>query len=335
MKKIILMILVLLSVAFGREFTDMSGRKVNLEANIIKAFGASPPMSAMLYMLAPNKMVGKNYEFLEIEKKFMLPQMINLPVLGGFFGGGGSGINSEKLILVRPQVIFLWDSMKNMSDKYEKDFEKFGISSVYLKQESIEDLYDSLNLMGEILGVQERAEKLIKIGKENINLVQKVVQKQKNSPKIYFAQGLDGLQTQCESERFFDVAKIAGAKNIHECKNKSNRPRIDLETLYAYDPDAIFVREEAFFEELKNPNSAWKNLRAYKNKNIFLEPSTPYSFLTRPPTPMRFLGVVWMCKMLYKDKCDINLNAKTKEFYKEFLHFDLDDEEISSLYKSF
>ena len=95
----------------------------------------------------------------------MLPQMINLPVIGGFFGGGGSGINSEKLILAKPQVIFLWDSMKNMSDKYEKDFEKFSISSVYLKQESIEYLYDSLNLMGEILGVQEKVEKLIKISK--------------------------------------------------------------------------------------------------------------------------------------------------------------------------
>ena len=42
-----------------------------------------------------------------------------------------------------------------------------------------------------------------------------------------------------------------------------------------------------------------------------------------------------MRKMLYKDECDINLNAKTKEFYKEFLHFDLNDEQISSLYKSF
>ena len=50
---------------------------------------------------------------------------------------------------------------------------------------------------------------------------------------------------------------------------------------------------------------------------------------------MRFLGVVWMCKMLYGESCDIDLNAKTKEFYKEFLHFDLSDDEIKSLYKFF
>ena len=320
---------------FGLEITDLSGNKVVLKDDINAAFGASPPMSAMLYMLAPEKMVGKNYDFLKVEEKFMLQKMIDLPVLGGFFGGGGSGVNTEKLITAKPQVIFLWDSMKKMSEKQESEFAKFGISSVYLKQDTIGDLYDSLALMGEVLGVKERAEKLIKIGKENVALVEEVAKKQEKSPKIYFAHGLDGLETQCEGERFFDVAKIAGAKNIHECEVKSNRPRITLEKLYAYDPDAIFVREVSLFEELKDPNSAWKNLKAYKNGNIYLEPSSPYSFLTRPPTAMRFLGVVWMCKVLYNESCDIDLNAKTKEFYSEFLHFDLSDDEVLNLYKSF
>ena len=336
MKKLFfILVLILQTLAFGYEITDMVERKIALDTNITRAFGASPPMSAMLYMLAPQKMVGKNYEFLEVEKKYMQEQMINLPVLGGFFGGGGSGVNSEALISARPQVIFLWDSMRKMSEKFEDDFMKFKIPSVYLRQEKLEDVYESINLMGEILGVKSRAEKLVNFGKTNIALVQKVAQKQNEIPKIYFAHGLDGLETQCEGDRFFDVASVVGAKNIHECENKINRPRITLEKLYEYDPDAIFVREVSLFEELKKGDSAWKNLKAYKNKKIFLEPSSPYSFLTRPPTPMRFLGVVWMCKMLYGESCDIDLNAKTKEFYKEFLHFDLSDDEIKNLYKFF
>ena len=56
MKKLFfILVLILQTLAFGYEITDMVERKIALDTNITRAFGASPPMSAMLYMLANKK----------------------------------------------------------------------------------------------------------------------------------------------------------------------------------------------------------------------------------------------------------------------------------------
>lgn len=122
-------IIFLLIIAFGfvslnaKVITDMMGNEVNVKDNIQKAFSASPPMTAVLYTLAPEYMIGLNYNILEVEKRYMLKEVQNLPVLGGLLGGERQ-TSLEKLIALKPDVVFAWDTRLKPNSDFEKSLQK-------------------------------------------------------------------------------------------------------------------------------------------------------------------------------------------------------------------
>ena len=335
--KTVFILLVLLDYSFAKQIHDMLGREVTIPSKVEKAFCASPPMMALLYTLAPKKMIGVNYSFLGVEKQFMLPYVQNLPILGGFFGGGNQA-NIEKIVALKPDIVFAWDITHNTAKQFESVFNSFNIPVVYIRQNTLYETLDAIQLMAEGLHVQQRGEELISYAKERLGTVQNSVRalgdiKRK---RVFFAQGEDGLFTECSNDRQSEVITFAGGVNVHECpeNKKANykREKISLEKLYSYDPDIILVREKNFFESLAK-NELWHNLKAYKNKQIFLVPSSPFAWLSRPPSFMRFLGVQWLHHILYPKHFDFDIQKETTLFYKKFLHVQLTKNQVEQLLK--
>jgi len=332
-------ILFLFLLVDGKSFSiqDMLGREVVFSHTPQKAFSASPPMMVLLYTLAPNKMLGVNYSFLAVEKEFMLPSVQNLPVLGGFFGGGNHA-NIESILALKPDVVFAWDLTLNTAKHFEDVFKSSGIPFVYIREESLYDTLDAVKLMSKILGVEERGKALIEYGKNSLRRVEKSVKTLNNIPRkrVYFAQGEDGLYTECSNGSQSQIITLAGGINVHQCpKNEPGnykREHISMETLYLYDPQVIIVREKNFFDSLRK-NKRWHNLRAYKQKQIYLMPSSPFPWLSRPPSLMRFLGLPWLHHLLYPKHFAFDTYKQTAYFYKKFLHVTLTKQDINQLLK--
>lgn len=314
---------------------DMVGREVKVPTKVHKVFSASPPMTILLYALAPETMIGVNYRFLKIEKKFMLKRIARLPVLGSFFSSGNQA-NLEKVLALSPDIVFMWDIVQKNGQYFEKTLEKFNIPVVYIAQNSIAQMLDALRVMGIFLHKEKRAEELIAHAKHNLELVNKSVESLKDTPRkrVYLAQGKDGLTTECDGNLQSQIIPLAGGINVHTCKGlqdgSSRKSKITLETLYRYDPDVIFVWDKSFFDSLKTL-STWRNLKAYKNNQIYFSPISPFNWSSRPPSIMRFLGLVWVHKKLYPNHFKIDMNKEIKNFYKLFLHFDLTNKEINNL----
>ena len=244
----------------------------------------------------------------------------------------------EKLLSLKPDVVFAWDSSKKTSQEFENTLAKFNIPVVYIRQNSLEDSLEALEIMSEFLGTQQRAKELIAYGQRNLNLVKQSVAKLSNTkkPSVYFAQGNDGLMTECANDIRSEVVNFSGGINPHKCPNLPSgaykREKITIEQLYKYDPDVIFVREKLFFESIKDLKS-WHNLKAYKTNNIYLMPSSPFSWLNRPPSLVRLLGIVWMHHILYKEHFKVDMKKEIADFYKLFLHVELDSNQIDKLLK--
>ena len=106
----------------------------------------------------------------------------------------------------------------------------------------------------------------------------------KNTPKVYLAQGYDGLQTQCSiPNNQQDLVYKIGGENIILC-NQLNHPnqrlQINPEILTLSNPDVIFVREIQLYHQLQsNPPKAFRNLKAIKDKRFYYAPSTPSNWL--------------------------------------------------------
>ncbi|MFV0480559.1 MAG: ABC transporter substrate-binding protein [Campylobacteraceae bacterium] len=339
MKKFLSLLILLLTLVLhvnAKTIVDMSGREVYVKDNITKAYSASPPMMALLYALAPEMMIGVNYKFLDVEKKFMLKETQELPVIGGFFGDGQQA-NIEKVVALKPDVIFAWDRTINPINDFTKTIEKFNIPVVQIRQNTLEDSIMSINLMGEILGRDNRAKTLSDYAIKSlldVRLSVNTLPRDNKKIRVFLANGDDGLVTECEGDMQSEIITLAGGVNVHRCdtSQSTKREKITLEKLYTYNPDVIFVREKSFFDTLDN-TSNWRNLKAFKENKIYLTPSSPFAWLNRPPSFMRFLGLPWMHSKLYPEHFKFNEYEEIKKFYKLFLHVELSDNEVSKLLK--
>ena len=130
---------------FGREITDMAGRKVIVPDKITRVFGSAPPSTYAVYALDPSLIVGLNFSPLKgfneasglLDKKF-----VSLPVVGGL-QGGVQGVNRESLLSIHPEIILSWQSSdawkSNSAAKLtEKMTNESKIPTVYLELERIE-----------------------------------------------------------------------------------------------------------------------------------------------------------------------------------------------------
>ncbi len=79
-------------------------------------------------------------------------------------------------------------------------------------------------------------------------------------------------------------------------------------------------------------DSKWAELKAVKDGKVYIRPSDPYSWFDGPPGANQIIGLYWTVKKLYPEQtADLDLNAKIKEFYSKFYHYDLTDDEVAQL----
>lgn len=320
---------------FAREITDMSGQKVTVPDNITRVYGSAPPSTYAVYAIDPSFIVGLNFSpakgFNEasglLDKRFM-----SLPIVGGL-QGGVQGINKESLLAVRPQIVLAWsnDAAAKMS---QKSLDESKIPTVYLDIEKIENIGNGFLFLGDLLDKKERAAKLAEYAKNVVANSKKNISTHKGKrPTVYYAEGTDGLATECEESSHYEAIRFAGGINPHKCKNRPTGmglEKVSMEQVMGYNPDIIIAQEKAFFDSVKT-DPKWKNIKAVKNGEIYLVPKVPFNWIDRPPSFMRLLGVQWLQKVIFKKQSDAEFAKTTKEFYKLFLNVNLSDSSAISL----
>src|SRR5262245_41268483 len=73
-----------------RVFTDAAGRQVRVPARIDGGYAAGPPASALLFALAPDKLIGWTSAVRPAERPFIPERYADLPVLGRLTGRGNT-----------------------------------------------------------------------------------------------------------------------------------------------------------------------------------------------------------------------------------------------------
>jgi iron complex transport system substrate-binding protein len=65
--------LILSPLAFAREITDMTGRKVSVPDTITKVFGSAPPITYLIYAIDPNLLAGLNMPLAKVDQPYLNP----------------------------------------------------------------------------------------------------------------------------------------------------------------------------------------------------------------------------------------------------------------------
>ncbi|MBN2832990.1 MAG: ABC transporter substrate-binding protein [Campylobacterales bacterium] len=334
MKKIVLALLGLFVSLGAHEIVDRGGQSVEIPNVITKVFGTSPPSTYMIYTIDASLIVGLNFNHARgnNESSNMLdPRFMALPVVGGLQGGGNS-MNRETLLSLHPDVVFLWNNdASSQLAKYL--FESSKIPSINVDLESVESLPKAYLFFGEVLNRQARAKVLSDYARVALEKTKEIVQTNATKrPVVYYAEGADGLATECDQSFHYEAIKFAGGINPHLCPTKSGLglEKVSLEQVILYNPDVIVAQEKEFFEKVKS-DARWNSIKAIKEGKIFLVPKVPFNWIDRPPSFMRLLGVRWLTHIFYNTPNSEQFAQEMREFYKLFLNIDLTEQQIHEI----
>jgi iron complex transport system substrate-binding protein len=301
-------------------------------------FCVSPMGTNLMYMLAPEMMVGWNITPTALEKRYIPEKYRNVIGLGGWYGKNTTG-NVEEIIKRHPDVVFDLGELDEAAVSEAERIEGLLNIPVIMIDGDLVASGDTLRFIGELLGVQERAEKLAAYCDEVITEAKTIAAGLSDTDKVrvYYAEGIEGLNTDPEGSMHTEVLRLVGGANVADVEMGSNygMSPVSLEQVLVWDPEVILIAsdpaEESNVYEQITTQSRWATVTATKNKQVYQIPRGPFDWFDRPPSISRILGVRWLGNLLYPDLYQYDIRAEVKEFYSLFYHMELSDPQLDQL----
>jgi iron complex transport system substrate-binding protein len=321
--------------AAAGEVTDSAGRKVVVPDYIERVVAAGPPASALMTILAPEKLAGWNRAPEPADLPYLPAITRNLPVIGRLTGRGNTA-NLETVMAAKPDLIVdfgtISDTFASLADRTQA---QTGIPYLLIDG-SFAKTVQALALLGSIVGVADRAQMLA--GK-----VQSVFERldsglrdvpDKERPRVYLARRATGLETSFRGSLNTEIIERAGGINVVDTGQvQGGLVNVSLEQVLAWNPDTIVTTDPVFATETA-ATAPWQNVDAVQKKRVFLSPRLPYGWIDEPPSINRALGLIWLARVFFPSRFPGDLRAETREFYDQFYQVDLTDAQLTTLLQS-
>ena len=191
---------------------------------------------------------------------------------------------------------------------------------IAVKGETIEESFEAIRLMADVLDCKPSGEIYIKACQDLLDLVKKRLSQCRPTPlKVLFSGPKSIYSVATGNMLQTRMLELAGAKNVAG-NLKGFWANVSPEQVAAWNPDVVFLgssldtygRDNIF----KNPH--FQTVRAIKDKRVFSFPSNIgwWDY----PSPHCVLGVVWAAKTLYPDLFfDVDMMALANAFYLKFV----------------
>ncbi len=206
--------------------------------------------------------------------------------------------------------------------RVEETFQSLGTPGLFVHLARLADYPAALELVGQAIGEEARATQLANAIRDAMTRVDQAVGAipAGERKRVYFAEGPEGLLTECADSFHAEVITLAGGANVMDCKTQAmcGRDKVTLEQIKSLDPDAILADDARFLARVKT-DPAWAELRAVREGQVHLAPSTPFNWLGRPPSFMRALAIQWFANRLYPERFPWDADAEITSFYALFL----------------
>jgi iron complex transport system substrate-binding protein len=321
--------------AFARDppriVTDSGARRVEVPRRISRVLAAGPPASILLYTLAPDKMIGWVRTPSGDEKAFLHPSVRELPEYGRLTGRGGTA-NLEVVLRFKPDLIIDVGSVAPTYVSLADNVQEQTKIPYVLLDGKLQDAPRVYRLLGELLGVKERAEELARYADETLNGLKAriAVIPESRRPRVYYARGVNGLETGLAGSINLEVLERVGAVNAAAAAGKGGLTKVSVEQVLAWNPDVILALDPGFYRSVAS-DPLWSTVKAVREKRIYLAPNLPYGWFDAPPGVNRLIGVRWLMSVLYPAQFPDDLRAVTRRFYKLFYQVDLTEAQIDLL----
>jgi iron complex transport system substrate-binding protein len=316
-----------------RIVVDGADRRVAVPARIERVFAAGSPAAITVFTLAPEKLLGWAGPLREEEKAFLPARAAALPVLGRLTGRANTA-NVETVLAARPDIVIdLGDVDPTHVSLAERTQQQTGVPYLIFdgKFDKTPELYERL---GALLGTEDKAHELAGEARHTLVELRRALDHRLAAPppRVYYARGLDGLETALDGSINTEMLGYVGAVNVARAADRHNTASVSLEQVLAWNPDVIVTMDERFYRAVWT-NPLWQSVAALREKRVYLAPRLPFGWFDSPPAINRLIGVRWLAAALYPDIFNGDLREATSDFYRRFYHVSLTEAQLDALLK--
>lgn len=215
---------------------------------------------------------------------------------------GGMEFNVEKIISLNPDIVLAHASSAHNSTEGLQQIRDAGIEVVVVNDaSSFEDVYKSMEMIGQATGAEKEADKLVSDMKEKLaSIKEKATTISDNEKKSVYIEVSEepNLFTTGKNTFMQEMLDTINAKNII---SEEGWIQVDQEAVIAANPDAIITTYGAYSEKSPidqiNSRKGWQEITAVKEKQIV---DVDSDMVTRSG-PRLVEGVEAVAKAVYPD----------------------------------
>jgi iron complex transport system substrate-binding protein len=240
-------------------FIDQAGREVTLSGHPRRVVSLAPSITEIVYALGAQQLLkGATLYSDHPEEAKMLPRV-----------GSYVKLDLERIVALRPNLCL---AVKDGNPRHiiEK-LDRLGVKTFVLNQRNINDIVETVDVLGRVLGVEENADKLVLSMQLRLKRIKEMVADVKSTPRVFFQIDASPIITAGRDTFIHELITRAGGINLAE--TKTGYPRYSWEDILLMEPEVVIIASMAGGyspEELKADWKKWKQIPAVHTNRVYV-----------------------------------------------------------------
>ena len=317
-----------------RVITDTAGHQVTVKKDVNRLAVVPIPWASIVYAIdgSGSKIVGMHPSAKASYEASLLKSLA--PELGQAntqFVSKDFAINLEESGKLNLDAMIVWD----YQEKELEQLKSVGIPAIALKYGTLEDLQNGMLVVGQLLNKEEQAQKLVDYHKESLKYFNSKQEALKNvkKPKVLYLYD-QSLKVATNGTVNNLMIEMAGGENA--AKDVPGKwVNVTMEQILEWNPDIIILSNFSNItpEDIKTnkfEGHNWSNVSAIKSNQVFKAPMGIYRW--DAPSAETPLMMKWMAQKIQPTIVnDYEIKTEIKDFYHNFLKYDLNDDELGNI----
>ena len=276
----------LAQVACSVEIVDQAGRKVSIESAPRRIVALAPSIAECLFALGLDEEIVGVTEYTNFP-----PQALSKPKVGSYIH-----LQIEAIVGLKPDLIVA--TMEGNPKSQVEQMERLGLKVVVTNPRTLDDLYETLLILGKILRRESTAEHLIENMRGAIRTLSGLVAS-RPKPRVLLQVGSNPMVVAGDETLQDHLIKVAGGENIGASQGRGYIP-LSLERAITLAPEVILISSMAdslTAERVKESWKRWPQIPAVAGGRIHVIDGD----LIDRPSPRIVEGLKSMTKMIHPE----------------------------------
>lgn len=321
-----------------RTIIDQAGRAVEIPKDVRRIVCVPVVLPPLIYAIdgTGERVVGMHPVTMSAVENsvlsIMAPELLNAST--GFVAGGFK-VNVEELLKLEPDVVF---EIRTEMEEIEK-MEAVGLPVLATHGGGLqENLEFWLNMLGEVLGKEQRAAELLAYFHETLDMISSKVSEipAKERPNALILFHVEELRA-CGQGSFAPFwLETTGAINVASGIETSPRgTSVNMEQILVWNPNIIYITnfcetQPADILENKIEGQDWSEVKAVKGGRVYKIPLGEYRWY--PPSADAPLMLKWLAQKHHPELfADYDIEEEIREHFLSVHHFELSDVQVEKI----